>query len=150
MCFFPPIHHVLTGRIWLIPRKVSVLKITAGKTKPTTARAPSLPLLVSLTGFHAAPGAAEAPDPLAGGRRVRGLRGAAPAPLRGPSGSRGGRRPGLARAETAAAGVGDRGGWGWCASTEGRRRWLCLFSYRAFHRQAKIRHWGSGCVNIPG
>lgn len=150
MCFFPPIHHVLTGRIWLIPRKVSVLKITAEKNKPTTAKAPDLPLLASLKGLRAAPGAAEAADAFAGGKRALGVRGAAPVALRGPSGSRCGQRPGLARAETAAAGVRDLGGSGWCASTEGRRRWLCLFSYRAFHRQAKIRRLGSGCVNIPG
>lgn len=74
----------------------------------------------------------------------------APAVLRGCAGAAAGWVRGLARAGTAAARVLDLGGWRWCASTEGRRRWLCLFSYRAFHRQAKIRHSGSACVNISG
>lgn len=72
--------------------------------------------------------------------------GVAPVPLQG----RAGAAAGLARAGTAGARVLDPGGWRRCASTEGRRHRLCLFSYRAFHRRAKIRHLGSVCVNISG
>lgn len=144
MCFFPPIHHVLTGRIWLIPRKVSVLKITAEKNKPTTAKAPNLPLLASLKGLRAAPGAAEAPDPLAGGRRARGLRGAAPAALRGPSGSRCGRRPGLARAETAADGVRDRGGSGGVRARRAEGAGFVYFPIEHFIDKPKSVTWDRG------
>ncbi|XP_056341847.1 homeobox protein Hox-A3 isoform X2 [Oenanthe melanoleuca] len=86
------------GRIWLIPRKVSVLKITAEKNKPTTSPAGLA------EGALRGAGSSWSCRPTREWDKARGLRGA-PRGSPGPRGSRCGRRAGLARAETTAARV---------------------------------------------